>query len=508
MLLCPLWGMAVIRSTRDRSDKMMRVIILSLSARLALQKQTVNRMKTTKILMLFSAALIAIGCGSENAGTQRAQNGQLWTCGMHPDVILEEPGNCPICGMKLVPLKADSTAASQQPTAKQTGDVDKRDKKILYWRAPMDPTYVSDKPGKSPMGMDLVPVYEGEEQTSGGATIRIDPAVALNIGVKTAQVEKRRLRHEIRTVAHVDYNEKTLCRVNVKFAGWIEKLYVDESGQAVRKGEPMLDIYSPELVATQEEYLLAYKTAQKLKESQIESARRSSEALLRAARQRLLLWDIEERQIRELEQRGEFAKTMTIYAPQNGIVIGKHVEEGMRVTPGMDLFRMADLSKVWVYAHLFEYEIPWVQIGDEAEMELPYVPGKVFTGKVQYIYPYLNQKTRDVRVRIEVPNPTLALKPEMYVNIKFNRKMEQITPVIPSEAVIRTGKRNLVFLDRGDGKFAPREVVLGAQGEDNQYQVLAGLLGGETIVTSAQFLLDSESRLQEAIQKMIASRGQ
>lgn len=460
------------------------------------------------ILILFSAGVVVIGCGNEKASEEHTYSGQLWTCGMHTEVILEEPGNCPICGMKLVPLKTDSTASSQNSAGERLAETGKNGKKILYWRAPMDPTYISDKPGKSPMGMDLIPVYEGEEKTSGGTAISIDPTVVQNIGVKTAPVEIKYLRSEIRTVAHVDYDEQTIARVNVKFSGWIEKLHVNETGQAVRKGEPMLEIYSPELVATQEEYLLAYKNARKLKDSQLESARKSGEDLLRAARQRLLLWDIEERQIHELEQKGEVSKTMTIYSPQKGIVINKHVEEGMRVIPGMDLYRLADLSEVWVYAHLFEYEIPWVQVGDEAEMELPYVPGKVFTGKVKYIYPYLNQKTRDVKVRIEVPNPNLELKPEMYVNMKFSRTMTQATPIIPTESVIRTGKRNLVFIELGAGKFEPREVVLGAQGEDNEYQVLVGLQGGEMIVISAQFLLDSESRLQEAIQKMLAARGQ
>ncbi|MFQ5629175.1 MAG: efflux RND transporter periplasmic adaptor subunit [bacterium] len=473
-------------------------------------------MKTTKflalILILFSTAVIAIGCSGDKSDENQEHSGQLWTCGMHPEVILEEPGNCPICGMKLVPLKADSAAtveADQPRESEMAGaeSTDKKEKKIIYWRAPMDPKYTSDKPGKSPMGMDLIPVYEGEAKISGGSSISIDPSVALNIGVKTAAVEVRNLRREIRTVAHVDYDEETLCRVNVKFSGWIEKLYVDETGQAVGKGERMLEIYSPELVATQEEYLLAFKNAQKLKESSLENVRKSGEDLLRAARQRLLLWDIDERQIRELEQKGEVSKTMTIFSPQKGVVINKHIEEGMRVMPGMDLYRLADLSEVWVYAHLFEYEIPWVQVGDEAEMELPYIPGKPFKGKVKYIYPFLDQKTRDVKVRLEVPNPKFELKPEMYVNIKFNREMELATPVIPSEAVIRTGKRNLVFVDLGGGKFEPRDVVLGAQGENNDYQVLAGLRGGEKIVTSAQFLMDSESRLQEAIQKMLTARG-
>ena len=462
-------------------------------------------------LIMISVAVL-VGCQSSSEKQAQGDEAQLWTCGMHPEVIQSEPGNCPICEMKLTPVKKErSTKADSQMDMKTDGKMAadqsaQKDRKVLYWRAPMDPSYTSDKPGKSPMGMDLVPVYEDDEPQASGDVIRIDPEVVLNIGVKTAPVEVKKLRSEIRTVAHVDYNEETLSRVNMKFSGWVEKLYVDETGQQILKGQPMLEIYSPELLATQEEYLLAYKNAAKLKSSTIASVQQSGDALLQAARQRLLLWDIDEQQIQALEQSGTVSKTMTIYAPQNGIVISKHVEQGMRVTPGMDLYRLADLSTVWVYAHLFEYEIPWVHVGDEAEMNLPYVPGRIFTGKVKYVYPFLNQKTRDVKVRLEVPNPNLSLKPERYVNIKYNRVMEQTSPVIPSQAVIRTGERNLVFIALGDGKFAPREVVLGAQGQDNQYQVLSGLKGDEQIVTSAQFLLDSESRLQEAIQKMLASR--
>ncbi|MFQ5630767.1 MAG: efflux RND transporter periplasmic adaptor subunit, partial [bacterium] len=397
-------------------------------------------------LILFSAAMIVIGCGNKNAGEEHEHTGQLWTCGMHPEVILEEPGNCPICGMKLTPLKAGVEATTElhehdeheqagTETQKSMADMGKdkqkagkNGKKILYWRAPMDPTYISDKPGKSPMGMDLIPVYEGEENLSSGSTISIDPVIVQNIGVKTALVEVRRLCRKIRTVAHVDYNEKKVYRVNIKFSGWIEKLYVDETGQAVRKGQPMLEIYSPELVATQEEYLLAFKNAQKLKASSLTDVQKSGDDLLRAARQRLLFWDIDEKQIRELEQSGKVRKTLTLYAPQKGIVISKHAEEGMQVMAGTDLYRVADLSRVWVYAHLFEYEIPWVKMGDVAEMELPYVPGKIFKGKVQYIYPYLDKKTRDVKVRIEVPNPNIELKPEMYVNVTFTGDLPQITP--------------------------------------------------------------------------------
>jgi Cu(I)/Ag(I) efflux system membrane fusion protein/cobalt-zinc-cadmium efflux system membrane fusion protein len=506
-------------------------------------EKIMEQTKSTKALLTMSMAILplilvgilalgAVSCSGEKAADEQAESGQLWTCGMHPEVILEKPGNCPICGMKLTPLKAgvEATAASHQhgeqeqagetqesmagmgSAATETSGKDeqqagKNGKKILYWRAPMDPTYISDKPGKSPMGMDLIPVYEDEQSLSSGSTIRIDPNVVLNIGVKTESVEVKHISREIRTVAHVDYNEQTLYRVNIKFSGWIEKLHVDETGQAVGKGDPMLEIYSPELLATQEEYLLAYKNAQKLKSGSLADIQKSGDDLLRAARQRLVLWDIEERQIRELEKTGVASKTMTLYAPANGIVISKHSEEGMRVMPGMDLFRIADLSRVWVYAHIFEYELPWVQVGDPVKMELPYIPGKIFSGKIKYIYPFLDKKTRDVKVRIEVPNPKLELKPEMYVNVRFKRELPEATPVIPSEAVIRTGKRNIVFIALGEGKFEPREVVLGTEGENNEFQVLSGLQGGENIVTSAQFLMDSESRLQEAIQKMLAARG-
>lgn len=484
----------------------------------------------TLVFALLGLGLVGCGGDETKEEAQTSEAKQLWTCGMHPQVIQDKPGNCPICGMKLTPLKTSAAAAqaAEQPHQESHGEMaqgessehasmehqaqtkkatdGKKGKKILYWRAPMDPTYISDKPGKSPMGMDLIPVYEGEENLSGGSTITIDPVVVQNIGVRTADVEVKRLRREIRTVGHVDYNEENLYRVNIKFSGWVERLYVDETGQEVRKGQPMLEIYAPDLVATQEEYLLAYKNAQKLKASDIPEVRKSGEELLAAARQRLLYWDITEEQIRRLEESGEVVKRMTLYAPANGIVIHKNVENGTFVKPGMDLYRLADLSTVWVYAHLYEYEVPWVRVGDEVELESPYIPGIIYKGRVDYIYPYLDKKTRDVKVRILVPNPGLRLKPEMYVNVRFLHELSEPGPVVPSEAVIRTGRRNIVFIALGGGRFEPREIILGAEGENGEYQVLAGLKGGEKIVTSAQFLLDSESRIQEAIQKMIKER--
>lgn len=486
------------------------------------------------VAAVFTLGIAGCGGGDEQQQASSEETTQLWTCGMHPQVIQDKPGNCPICGMKLTPLKTTQAAAApaesqtagethqhtegesghemtaeaqqQQPPAAGKASNGKKGKKILYWRAPMDPTYISDKPGKSPMGMDLIPVYEGEEDLTGGSTITIDPVVVLNIGVRTADVEVKTLRREIRTVGHVDYNEEALYRVNLKFSGWVERLYVNETGQFVQKGQPMLEVYSPELVATQEEYLLAYKNAQKLRASQIPSIRASGDDLLAAARQRLLLWDITEEQIRRLEEKGEVIRTMVVHAPASGIVVHKNVENGSFIKPGMDIYRLADLRTVWVYAHLFEYEVPWVQVGDDVELESPYIPGTIYHGKVDYVYPYLDQKTRDVKVRILVPNSDLRLKPQMYVNVRFLHELPELRPVVPSEAVIRTGRRNIVFIALGGGKFEPREIVLGPEGENGEYHVLAGLKGGEKIVTSAQFLLDSESRIQEAIQKMIKER--
>ena len=476
-------------------------------------------------LALFVVALAALpgsflGCGGGEEDVDReggelvSEEKQLWTCGMHPQVIVEEPGSCPICGMNLVPVKQE--AAALQTEAHEHGDtssvstksiqVDRKGKKILYWRAPMDPTYISDKPGKSPMGMDLIPVYEGEEDITAGPTVSIDPVTVQNIGVQTAPVEKVSLYRVIRTVGHVDYNEKKLSRVNIKFSGWIEKLHVDETGQQVRRGQAMLEIYSPELVSTQEEYLLAVRNMKKLEDSPFSEVTESSRSLLESTRRRLLYWDISERQIKDLEEKGTISKTVTLFAPTDGVVIDKMAEEGMRVIPGMDLFRIADLSEIWVYAHIYEYEAPWVKVGQPAEMDLPYSPGRTFKGKVDYIYPYLDKKARDVKVRLVFQNPDLELKPQMYANVQLESRLGADVTAVPTEAVIRSGKRNLVFVAKGGGKFEPRDVVLGPEGQGGLVQVLAGIRPGEEVVTSAQFLLDSESRLKEAIQKMLESR--
>ena len=451
------------------------------------------------------------GCGSQSENEQKTTaeaETQLWTCGMHPEVILDKPGNCPKCGMKLVPVKSTGEGSMAMSGADEQKPKDQKDRKILYWRAPMDPAEIYDHPGKSRMGMDLIPVYEGEAGVGAGGTINIDPVTVQNMGVRSDVVRREDFTRNIRTVGKIEYDEEKLYTVTTKISGWIEKLYVDYEGKLVRKGEPLLEIYSPELVTTQEEYLLALNTQKMVSQSSIATIRDGGESLLESTRKRLLYWDVPRSAIDKLEETGEVRKTVLLNSPARGMVVQKNAVDGMHIKEGMDLFHIADLSTIWVQASIYDNEVPWIEKGQEAEMELSYLPGKTFTGKVNYIYPYLQEKARDVNVRLVFPNPNLELKPGMYVNVKLQGRIIKNAIVIPSEAVIRSGERNVVFVVRGEGKFEPREIKIGEEGgENNNYlRVLSGLLEGEKVVISAQFLLDSESRLQEAIQKMLEEK--
>ncbi len=426
------------------------------------------------------------GGGPGGATGEGAQAGAtLYSCGMHPWIIMEEPGTCPICGMDLTP-KRDAPGA---PAAKG-------ERKVLYWRAPMDPTEIYDRPGKSRMGMDLVPVYEDE--VVGGVEVRIDPVIQQNMGIRTAPVEKGPLERTIRTYGHVTYDETRTATVSPKLSGWIERLYVDFTGKLVRKGEPLFEIYSPELVSAQEEYLVAYRSLRRVK---------GGTDLVASARRRLAYWDIPEDQIRSIERTGKPRKTLLIRSPFTGVVTHTNAREGVYVKAGQPVYQIADLSRVWVEAHIYEYELPWVKEGLGAEVTLPYQPGRVYRGKVAYVYPYLQRKTRDVVVRVELDNPGLELKPDMYADVVLETAAGGQGLTIPSEAVVRSGERNVVFVARGEGKFSPRDVTLGPELDGGRVQVLSGVAPGELVVTSGQFLLDSESKLKEAVQKMLDARA-
>jgi len=417
-----------------------------------------------------------------------------YTCGMHPMIITDAPGACPICGMDLVPLKAGTGGGGGEPKA--TGE-----RKIKYWQAPMDPTYIRNEPGKSPMGMDLIPIYEDE--AASGTTITIDPVTSQNMGVRTAQTTRMDLARTVRTVGLVAYPEPRQYAINTKINGWIERLYVNETGQVVKKGQKLLEIYSPELVSAQEEYLLALKNGDTLAKSPFPQIAESGRQLIEASRRRLQLWDISEAQIARLEKTRQVEKTLALYAPHGGIVTMKMVQEGQMAKSGMDLLTISDISQVWVQADIYEYELPWVKVGQKADIILPFVGGRQVSGTLSYLYPYVEPKTRTVKARFVLDNPDYELKPDMYVNVHLKTSPVQNALAVPAEAVLRSGEKQTVFVVLGDGKFEPRQVKTGVQDDQGNLQIVQGLLDGERVVTSAQFLLDSESKLREAIAKML-----
>jgi len=420
-----------------------------------------------------------------------------YTCGMHPMIIVDEPGSCPICGMDLVPLKAGVEGGD---SGKPAGE-----RKIKYWQAPMDPTYIRDEPGKSPMGMDLIPVYE--DQSASGSIISIDPVTSQNMGVRTAPATRMNLARTVRTVGLVAYPEPLQYAINTKIGGWIEKLYVNETGQQVKKGQKLLEIYSPELVSAQEEYLLALKNSNTLAKSPFPQIAESGRQLLEASKRRLQLWDISDAQIARLEKNRRVEKTLALFAPHSGIVSMKMVQEGQFAKPGMDLLTISDISKVWVQADIYEYELPWVKVGQKADIVLPFVGSKKVAATLDYLYPYIEPKTRTVKARFVLDNPTLELKPDMYVNVHLQTSPVKDALAVPAEAVLHSGEKQTVFVVRGEGKFEPRQVKTGVQDDQGNLQIVQGLLDGDRVVTSAQFMLDSESKLREAIAKMLEPKA-
>ena len=391
----------------------------------------------------------------------------------------------------------------------KSGMIDpKNGKKIKYWVAPMDPTYIRNEPGKSPMGMDLVPKYEDEGGANEPAsTIRVDPVTVQNMGVRLAPVARKELTKTIRAFGNITYDERRLYTVNTKFDGWIEKLNINYVGQNVAKGQPLFNIYSPDIVTAQEEYLLALRQYRNVSTSPNERIKDNAKRLLAASRTRLQYWDISNRQIERIEQTGKVTKAVTVFSPATGVVLKKNAFPGHFVKAGEHQFEIADLSKVWVDVEVYEYELPWVRKGMHATMDLSYIPGKEFKGRVLYVYPYLTEKTRTVRLRLEFDNQNFELKPDMYANIYLNSTLDGNSLVVPQEAVIDSGVRKVAFVSKGEGRFEPREIQLGMEVNGGSYQVLAGLNEGEQVVTSAQFMLDSESRLREAIQKMLEVRS-
>ena len=414
---------------------------------------------------------------------------QLYTCGMHPNIISDEPGNCPICGMKLIPVKK-----SAGPTSTE--------RKILFWRAPMDPNEIYDKPGKSKMGMDLVPVYDDQSGTTG--IVIIDPAVEQNMNVKTEIVKKRGLNLKVLTNGILTTDERREFIITIKTEGWIEKLYINYTGQKVRKGDKLMEIYSPELVSAQQEFLTALTYQSSLHSSSSVDLLNSGDELVRNAYKKLRLLEMPEVEIENLRQSKEVKTLSILYSPHSGTVIEKNVIEGEKISAGSPLIQIADLSNLWLIADIYEYELSKIQIGSLSEIKYNFLPGKTFSGKVTFIYPTLDPKSRTVKIRIDVPNPKDELKPSMFASVEIRGKDRGVTPVIPESALLRSGTRDIVILSLGEGRFKPQQVKVGDYAE-GYYQILAGIEEGNKIVTSAQFLIDSESNLKSAISQFTNS---
>jgi len=385
------------------------------------------------------------------------------------------------------------------------------ERKVLFYRHPMNPQVTSPTPQKDEMGMDYVPVYEEEgEEAEAPGTVRITPEKIQKIGVKTEEAKIRTLRRTVRTVGRVEPLENKVYNITTKVAGWVEKLYVNRTDLMVHPDEPLLEIYSPELVATQQEYLLAIKNLEKVKNSPYPDVKRSSESLVQAAGQRLKYWDISDEQIKKLEQDGTIARTMTIYAPAHGGVTEKMIVQGQKIEAGETLFRIIDHSVVWVYGEVYEYEIPYIKVGQDALLSPSYSTSDIYRGKIEHIYSHLGSiryvpesgtEVRTAKVRFELPNPDHKLKLGMYMNIELAVAAAANAVTVPDSAVIDTGTRQVVFVDKGDGRFEPRDIEVGAQG-DGYYHIISGLKEGEKVVTSANFLIDSESSFRAALQGM------
>jgi Cu(I)/Ag(I) efflux system membrane fusion protein/cobalt-zinc-cadmium efflux system membrane fusion protein len=433
---------------------------------------------------------------------------QLWTCGMHPEVIQEAPGICPICHMDLTPLQTTASSSMESDAHARHGE-----EPAELWTCPVHSEHISEtEPGACPIcGRELVRVEpeqpeEMEDHSAHqGTEVTIDPVVVQNMNVRVEAVERRDLSRSIRTVGHLDYDEERMVSVTTRYEGFIEKVFVNYVGQPVSKGDPLFEVYSPELVQTQQELLSAVRYANRMSATDPETRQRA-ESLVASARQRLSYWDITEAQIAAIEDSGKVLRTLTVVSPLSGVVMQRmHGLEGMAIRPGMEALHVVDLSSLWLTVEVYEDQLPWLGKGSNAKVSFDYFPGEQFTGKVRYVEPEVSPSTRTVKLTLEVPNRDGRLRVGMYATVSFKPVVATDAVVVPAQAVIRSGERDVVVVALGKGRFAPREVTLGAQ-TDGLLQVLEGLDGTEQVVTSAQFLIDSESNLRAAVEKMIAAK--
>lgn len=394
----------------------------------------VNVKQISGVLLAIVALLLL-----QPAPAKESSPREIYTCGMDPQVVLDHPGKCPICGMTLRLKHNDVEAAA-------------------------------------------------------ASTISVNPSTVQNMGFRSEVVERGPLFRTIRTFGTIDFDETHLTEVTARFRGWIDKLYADSTGQQVRQGEPLFEIYSPELFSAENDYLQLMQQGTNMNGM----AGMKSRAVMK-----LKMFDLSDEQITKLERSHSMHRSLTVNSPSDGFVIEKGVVEGQMVDAGTRLYRIADLNIVWVQAQVYEQDLPFMKLGQEADVTLSYLPDRKFRGRVAYIYPTVDEKTRTVKVRMEFHNPGYLLKPGMFATVEMRAELASDAVLVPDSAVLRSGRKNTVFVVLADGKFEPRSITLGATGQNDVCQVLSGLNAGERVVTSGQFMVDSESQLREAIQHMV-----
>jgi Cu(I)/Ag(I) efflux system membrane fusion protein len=433
-----------------------------------------------------AAYLLGRGATAHDHASPSAEARPRYTCPMHPTIVSDHPGDCPICGMALVKVGAGAS-----------------ERKVAFYRSPMDAKQTSPGPRKDEMGMDYLPVYEdeaggGAAPVDGLATISIDPQRQQLIGLRTAEVTRGQVGSSWKTVGKVAVDETNVHHVNIKVGGFVDTVYVDYVGKAVRRGEPLFSIYSPDLLSVQQEYLLALRTRKALSGGGI--AVGAGDDLVDSARERLRLWDIPDSEVERLEATGKPTKALTIHSPMSGVVTKKDIVMGHRLNEGDMPYEITDLSRVWVLADAYETDLSRIRIGMPATLSLQAFPNKTFSGKVIFVDPIMDPKTRTAKVRLEFPNPKADLKPEMFGEVMLKTEAREGLR-IPADAVIDSGTKKVVFVALGEGKLQPREIQVGPVAGD-EVEVLSGLAAGEKVVTRANFLVDSESRLRASLAAM------
>lgn len=428
---------------------------------------------------------------------------ELWTCGMHPQVLKEEAGLCPICQMKLEPLDLVQSGGSSMAGA---GGTPGAGRKVKYWWDPMmNPPYIAQQAGKSPMGMDLIPVYDDE--VSGGTAVKIDAVVVQNMGVRLASVTRGPIRRDVRAVGYLVEAEPNIRDVNLRVSGWVEKLHADTVGMALSKGSPLFELYSPEVQVGVEELIAARRSVGPASGAASDSpGSRSAKVMLDAVRRKLQLWGLDEQQIERLARMDAAPATVTFSSPIDGFLTQKMVVQGAAVKAGDQVLRIVDLSSVWLDTQVHAQDLAAVRLGQQVTATVEGVSGKQFEGKIVFVAPQVDPQTRTATVRVALPNNELTLRPGMFATAHLLAELATDALLVPREAVIDTGTRQVVFVAAGDGHFEPRLVKVGAEGDSGTVQVLQGLVAGEQVVTSGQFMLDAESRMREAIQKHLADR--